>query len=278
MNNKNKNYDLNISILYNLDKDNVFLAKLDELVSKTKFSVELKNFKRLIIEKDLNFKDNETERIESLRAYWNDKKKSDLEYIIGKQELIDADEKGTQQLLLDLKAQNLIHDDDYLMELAAGVGRITKNILVKWFSKIDTLEPSKVLADKIVALKKNYKQIKKIYVTTGEDFKFERKYNVIFATWLFGNINDYHALKLLIKCRENLDDNGIFVLKENISEDHTLVTTSGMTQKIRTLQCYKVLFSLAGFKEILNRNTKGWPSHCYMLREFILVKNNKIIK
>jgi len=263
----------NLNILKTLTTDKHYTETLTKITADPKKS-QLLN--KLIKENDFDLKNNdfESKRLKKVKEFWGDKKHEGVDVVAGKKFLRDIDDKGTIQILKELKEKNLIHTQtDYLLELAAGIGRISKNIFVKWFNKIDALEPSPVLADKIKELQKSESKIKNVYVKTGENFTYERKYNVIFASWLLENMTDASVIKFLIKTRENLVDNGVFILKENVSNNHINVDSDGMSQRIRTVKLYKLIFELVGLKLIINRETKQWPKSYYMLREFVLVKN-----
>ena len=134
-------------------------------------------------------------------------------------------------------------------------------------SKIDILEP--YYKSEIKVMKQSNPQIKEIYNTTAENFDFKKKYNVIFGSWLFGNLTDKNAVKFLIKCKANLEANGVFIIKENI-ESETMQSKSKLKQRIRTLKSYEILFNLARFKIIYSEDTKDWPEECFNLKVFVL--------
>ena len=86
------------------------------------------------------------------------------------------DEDSTIKLLIKLRNRNLINNNLTMIEFAAGVGRITKNVLLKldFIKKIDLLEPAKVFENTLFEIKnKNPGIIDKIYIMPGEKFEFE---------------------------------------------------------------------------------------------------------
>ena len=186
-----------------------------------------------------------------------------------------SDKNSTKELFNFLTSKKLINPkEDYIFEIAAGNGRIIKDILCELFSKIDVLEPSQALASYIEKMKDSNPNIKPIYITSVENFYFERKYNILFAGWLVGNLTDANALSFLIKCRTNIHENGIFIIKDNLNEPNAIYSSSEMNQKIRPFKSYEMLFELSRFKIIHDEDTKDWPKRCYMLKIFILKPKN----
>jgi protein N-terminal methyltransferase len=270
---ENKQNVNNNKELLSLHEDSVYQSNLKEYLSND--SDKSKILSKLLTEKSLNFQHSksETVRLNNVKTFWNEHTKVDE--VAGNQKLRDIDEKNINILLDELEKKKLINPkNDYLFELAAGVGRITKNIFVKRFGKIDALEPAKPLADQLTKLKKDINQIKNVYVMKAEDFKYDKKYNVVFASWFLENLTDSNALKFLIDTRKQLEKNGVIILKENISRGPSVTYKEGMAQRIRSVTAYETLFDLAGYKLLINRNSKGWPVSFYMVREFVLADNS----
>ena len=135
-------------------------------------------------------------------------------------EKMDLIDKNSTILLFDYLTSNKIINSskDYILELAAGNGRITESVLCKLFNNIDVLEQSKNLALNLKKIKFKNVNIKTILINNVQSFYFERKYDVIFARWLFGNLTDSDALSFLLKCKLNLAKNGVIIIKDNINE------------------------------------------------------------
>ena len=226
--------------------------------------------KQLIIDENLNFLPNEKEWSNKSIKYWTSKKNMKLENMVGTEYMDSIDKIDTKNLIINLFKDNKISEEDYIFDVAAGYGRVTRDIFCEYFKNIDVLEPSKALASCLEVLKNAYPMIKNIYVTSVDQFCFERKYNIIFASWLFGNITDTIALQFLVKCKLNLYKNGIIIIKDNIGEIKTHTSGSKVNQKMRTLDSYKMLFEITGFSLTYCENVKDWPEEYYTLKVFIL--------
>ena len=245
-----------------------------------KRALELQN---LILLEDINFIEDEEElrRNESIGSYWADKKNTSSVFLVGNEQLKLVDEKSTTEILNLLKNSAMQNNKttqlNYLLELAVGAGRLT-NIFVKYFNEIDLLEPSKeVFEESLNDLKSKHAIIKNIYFFKAEEFIFEKKYDVIFASWLIGNMSDIKLLKFLIECRLNLTENGIIIFKDNVCDNgkHSFISDSSYLQKIRSIEAYVMLFSLANLEIGSMTKTPNWPTDCYILMEFILYDQEK---
>ena len=184
----------------------------------------LSKITKLILEENINFIQNEEKWIENQQSFWKKNKiTKKLEYMVGNKEMDLIDKNSTLKLFNYLNSKKIINiPGDYIFELAAGNGRVTESILCKLFSKIDVLEQSDKLASNIQILQKDNKNIKTIYVKNVENFYFRRKYNIIFAERLFGNLTDSDVLSVLLKCKFNLEENGIIIIKDNINKKFTV--------------------------------------------------------
>ena len=127
VNEENKNIQINI--IQGIIGCNLENAILDKIT-------------RLILEENLNFIQNEKDWIEHQQSFWKSKKPTKkLEYMVG-DEKMDLIDKNSTILLFDYLTSNKIINSskDYILELAAGNGRITESVLCKLFNNIDVLE------------------------------------------------------------------------------------------------------------------------------------------
>lgn len=103
-----------------------------------------------------------------------------------------------------------------LKDCGAGIGRITKFLLIPLFQEVDLLEQNSVF----VAKCKDYVQssnLKNLYCKGMQDFEFEkdRTYDLIWVQWVTGHLTDQHFIEFFKKCQQALTTTGIIVMKEN---------------------------------------------------------------
>lgn len=187
------------------------------------------------------------------------------------------DEKSTNNVLNLLKSK-YSQKFDSIIEFAAGMGRITKNVFIKNFKLIDVLEPAAPLAKELEKLKNSEiseGKINKIYKSGGEVFEFERKYDMVFGEWFLENMTDLDVVKFLLKAKQGLNAKGRLFFKENLnSEDIIKDITPDAGQKIRQIRALRFLFDLCSFKTIIFKNSDNYPKNYKQVYEMVLEKND----
>ena len=102
------------------------------------------------------------------------------------------------------------------LDCGAGIGRVTENVLCNFFKEIDLVEKDKKFIDKCKIKFSSNNKIRKIYMCPLESFKFEKKYDLIWIQWCLENLEDEDLEPFLKKCYDNLNDDGIIIVKENL--------------------------------------------------------------
>ena len=102
------------------------------------------------------------------------------------------------------------------LDCGAGIGRVTEYVLCNFFKEIDLVERDKKFIDKCKIKFSSNNKIRKIYMSSLETFKFEKKYDLIWVQWCLENLEDEDLEPFLKKCYENLNDDGIIIVKENL--------------------------------------------------------------
>ncbi|KAI3405124.2 hypothetical protein KGF56_002080 [Candida oxycetoniae] len=160
----------------------------------------------------------------------------------------------------------------YTIDMGAGIGRITRDVLWKVSDKIDLLEPVvpfvKEMAKELVEVEKLGK-LGEIYNIGMQDWIPDKKYWMIWCQWCVGQLPDEALVQFWQKCRDALMENGTLIVKENIApvEDIFDDTDSSVT---RTDSKFRQLFSQAGFKLIATDVQRGMPKELYPVRMYSL--------
>ena len=102
------------------------------------------------------------------------------------------------------------------LDCAAGIGRVTEYVLSNFFQDIDMFEKNKSFVEKCKVKFLGNNKIKNIYECSLEEFEFKKKYDLIWIQWCLENLEDEDLRPFLKKCYDNLNDNGIVIVKENL--------------------------------------------------------------
>ena len=206
-----------------------------------------------MVDKEIELNDAEEQmekmenHIEKSKQYWNHPDTTDLiHWIINK----NAHEEDTKYTLKLLEEIMLTHPMGRALDLAAGIGRVTKYMLSKYYQIIDLVE----LADNLLNEAKKdpiiLKCVGKFYCTSIQQFEYEYQYDCIAIYYVLGHLKETECMIALSKAKKNLNPNGVIILKDNISENACLHAEWVYIK--RTKEKISEMVEVAGFKIILN--------------------------
>ena len=87
------------------------------------------------------------------------------------------------------------------LDCGAGIGRISKHLLVKHFSSVDLVEQDKKFLEKAKDNLSNCKQAGKLICCGLQNFVPESvHYDVIWCQWVLGHLTDDHFIQFFQRC------------------------------------------------------------------------------
>lgn len=113
-----------------------------------------------------------------------------------------ADIEGSKLFLKSIFGLDNGPAPNVALDCGAGIGRITKYLLIPSFKKVDVIEPDEKFINAIedfVGEKKN--QVESLYKVSLQEFIPEKKYDVIWNQWVLGYLTDEDLVLYLNRCR-----------------------------------------------------------------------------
>jgi protein N-terminal methyltransferase len=154
------------------------------------------------------------------------------------------------------------------VDCGAGIGRVTEGFLSQVCEVVDAVEP----IEKFVRVMREGSLqrdgvVGDIYVMGLENWKPEKKYDLIWTQWCVGHLTDLQLLDYIARCRNALTETGIMVVKENISTDpHGEDMYDDMDSSVtRTDEKFRKLFKDAGMNLIKSDAQSGFPKSFKLL-------------
>jgi protein N-terminal methyltransferase len=160
------------------------------------------------------------------------------------------------------------------LDCGSGIGRITKNLLIRYFNEVDLLEP---VAQFLDAARENlasagsetHKATNFFCVPLQEFTPAAQRYDVIWVQWCIGHLTDDDFVSFFNRAKGYLKPGGFFVVKENVAktgfvldkEDHSIT---------RSDPYYKQLFRRCGLHLYLTRDQKGLPQELFAVKMYAL--------
>eukprot|EP00347_Sterkiella_histriomuscorum_P023272 403335282 len=157
------------------------------------------------------------------------------------------------------------------LDCGAGIGRVTKSVLLDRFDFIDLVEPSQVQLDKAREYIGSDK-VQNLYCKGLQEFEFEHKYDVIWLQWVLCYLTDDDLVQFLKKCGENLtDENSLIFVKENVHESSFYVDKDD-NSVVRSDQIFQDIFEQAGFIVVKHVYQQGFPKELFRISLYALKK------
>ena len=155
-----------------------------------------------------------------------------------------------------IKKRLLASSYSHAVDCGAGIGRVTKNLLTKLFTKTDLVDPIEsfnkdVMEGEYLRVEREAGKLGQVFTMGLQQFTPEKgKYSIIWNQWCLGHLTDVDLVEYLKRCREGLvPDGGVIIVKENLAsgEDNFDGEDSSFT---RTEKTFRGIFSRAGLKVI----------------------------
>lgn len=160
------------------------------------------------------------------------------------------------------------------MDCGAGIGRITKRLLLPLFAEVDMVELTQAFLDEAKDKYLDKDQVKKIgnFFCSGlEDFTPEEAhYDVIWCQWVLGQLKDDHLVDFFKRCQKGLRQNGMLFVKENVNKGNQAEFDEDDSSYCRPREHLISLMKQAGLKIIKEDRQKNFPKELYDVRMYAL--------
>ncbi|XP_022820699.1 alpha N-terminal protein methyltransferase 1-like [Spodoptera litura] len=191
----------------------------------------------------------------------------------------NADIEGSELFLKSLLSSENAPSNNVALDCGAGIGRITKYLLIPHFESVDVVEPDEKFINSI----KEYvgevaSKLGTLYKVGLQEFVPVRKYDVIWNQWVLGYLTDEDLEAYLKRCRDSLSANGIIVVKENVTSSGKVEKDSTDSSVTRSFKQYIKIFKKCNLKRIKQCKQANFPNGIYPVYMFALVPNNKEIE
>lgn len=166
----------------------------------------------------------------------------------------------------------------YALDCGAGIGRITKNLLLNHFKHVDLVEQnSNFLEAAKSCLKSCSARIGNYYPVGLQNFDFAaRKYDVIWCQWVLGHLKNDHLIEFLRRCSSGLKSNGVIVIKENVTSSEKLEIDTKDSSVTRPLSEFYSIFEQSDLICIKEELQSKFPRGLYPVYMFALKPEGKL--
>lgn len=246
-------------------KDEEFEIETSEKLSKNS------NFQNIINDYDITENIDNDEYYTKAQDYWSKISPTVDGMLGGFGKVTFVDIRGSILFLQKLFKIKPSPDKVYALDCGAGIGRVTKNLLIPFFEKIDMVEQDNNFCEKAREFVDDRK-LGEIYNCGLQHFVPEKgKYDVIWSQWVniffeiivqfclfiwnlkvLGHLKDHHLVEFFKRCADGLKKNGVIVVKENFTTYDEVQVDTQDSSVTRPLKLMKQIFDDAGLRLISN--------------------------
>lgn len=116
--------------------------------------------------------------------------------------LNNIDIKDSERFLKGLFKERSALGKTRALDCGAGIGRITKNLLSRYFDKVDLVDQDPKFIEKAKNLLQENNNVGELYCSGLQEFVPEKgKYDVIWMQWVLTHLTDEDLTALLQRCR-----------------------------------------------------------------------------
>ncbi|XP_041828449.1 N-terminal Xaa-Pro-Lys N-methyltransferase 1 isoform X5 [Melanotaenia boesemani] len=157
------------------------------------------------------------------------------------------------------------------LDCGAGIGRITKRLLLPLFKTVDLVDVTQEFLDKAKPyLGEEGKRVGNYFCCGLQDFVPESgRYDVIWIQWVIGHLTDDHLVEFLRRCQTALRPNGLIVIKDNVSYEG-VVPDEVDSSVCRDLEIVRSLVGRAGLRIIHEEQQMDFPKEIYQVHTLAL--------
>ncbi|PIM98495.1 Protein N-terminal methyltransferase [Handroanthus impetiginosus] len=163
------------------------------------------------------------------------------------------------------------------LDCGSGIGRITKNLLIRYFNEVDLLEPvahfldtaRRNLAPENLMVTEDYKAVNFFCVPLQEFTPEAGRYDVIWVQWCIGHLSDDDFVSFFKRAKSGLKPGGLFVFKENIARSGFVLDKQDKSITRSDLY-FKQLFNQCGLHIYKMKDQKGFPDELFAVKMYAL--------
>ncbi|RZC43785.1 hypothetical protein C5167_036732 [Papaver somniferum] len=190
----------------------------------------------------------------------------------------DTDIKASEDFLKSIISERLGTNRKLAaLDCGSGIGRVTKNLLLRYFSEVDLEEPvshfleaaRESLSPENGTVSDDQKAVN-FYCVPLQEFTPEAgRYDVIWVQWCIGQLADDDFVSFFKRAKVGLKPNGVFVLKENIAKSGFVLDKEDKSVTRSDLY-FKELFKQCGLHLFKSKDQKGFPAELFPVKMYAL--------
>ncbi|XP_062563500.1 N-terminal Xaa-Pro-Lys N-methyltransferase 1-A [Armigeres subalbatus] len=171
-----------------------------------------------------------------------------------------TDIRGSDQFLKNVFKLKPAPGRVQALDCGAGIGRISKNLLMSWFERVDLVEQDPQFCETAQSELSSTGKLGTVYNIGLQDFRpEEKKYDVIWSQWVLGHLTDTDIVEFFFRCTKALKKNGMMVIKENFTNADKVELDRQDSSVTRPLPMMKQLLTKGNLRVVKEQRQKDFP-------------------
>ncbi|XP_058067022.1 N-terminal Xaa-Pro-Lys N-methyltransferase 1 [Anopheles bellator] len=175
------------------------------------------------------------------------------------------DIRGSEQFLKHLYKQKPAPGKSRALDCGAGIGRVTRNLLVPAFERVDLVEQDETFCETArTGLADCAPKLGTVFNEGLQNFTPQEKhYDIIWSQWVLGHLTDEDVVQFLLRCAKGLARGGMVVVKENFTSSDEVDIDRADSSVTRPLMLMKQLLKKANMRVVKEQRQTSFPKQLY---------------
>ncbi|CAG7717109.1 unnamed protein product [Allacma fusca] len=196
--------------------------------------------------------------------YWATQEASDNGMLGGLGHLSEIEIQNSEQFLKSVLRLTDPPGTSRVIDCGAGIGRITKNLLQRYFKVVDLVDQDPKFIDRAKENLKDIAQVGELYCSGLQLFTPNPKtYDVIWCQWVLCYMTDDDLIQFLQRCSSALLPNGVMIIKENTTRGNAPDVDESDSSVTRSFNGFLNIFKAANMKVLQYVKQKNFPRDLY---------------
>ncbi|XP_030971440.1 alpha N-terminal protein methyltransferase 1 isoform X1 [Quercus lobata] len=212
-------------------------------------------------------------------GYWEGVEASVNGVLGGYAQVNEPDIEGSEAFLNTLLSERFPNSDHFAaLDCGSGIGRVTKNLLIRYFNEVDLLEPVSHFLDtareNLGHTSSDTHKATNFFCMPLQEFTPDAgRYDVIWVQWCIGHLTDDDFVSFFSRAKAGLKPGGFFVLKENIARTGFVLDNEDRSIT-RSDSYFRELFQKCGLHIYQSKDQKGLPEELFAVKMYALTTDS----
>lgn len=156
------------------------------------------------------------------------------------------------------------------MDCGAGIGRVTKAVLLRIFQQVDMVDVNATFLDEARQyIGTESSRVGRYICSSLHEFVPEpRRYDAVWCQWVLGQLRDEDLVDFFRRCKAGLTDHGLIFVKENMGSSQVSEFDEKDSAWTRPRSVWLELMNRAGLTVVKEKKQKSFPKELYDVHMF----------